>query len=321
MESTDDPYPSCDRCSSSLCKSCAKLTTTEMRAVTMRKRSVIFLCPECRPLWETLVDLAAFKDALLHQMRQESAALIGSIEASVVAKIMNKIGSVSDEMSALKQSSDDLVGLLTNGPFSAVTAEHLKVSHGGSGAGGNQEEEAVRLASEGEGTTSPPSRSAPASKPSAFNIPAMNVSDRTAACSSRPSPSAPVAANAPVAKNTSSSSRGFLGRARPSVVVGSRRVENSRLTAANIPKKTSIFVSRLDKRVTPEDLLDYLHSTFGVAETFSIEEQKVRSQDYRSYRVEAKAELLDQLLCASNWPENVPVKKFRFPRPSQPVSK
>lgn len=108
---------------------------------------------------------------------------------------------------------------------------------------------------------------------------------------------------------------------RPPVIIGSRKLTNSRLAAACIQKKTSIFVSKLDGGVSSEILLEYMQTTFGVNENFTIVEQTVRSGDYKSFRVEARVELLKQLLSASNWPENVLVKKFRFPRSTFPVSR
>lgn len=78
-----------------------------------------------------------------------------------------------------------------------------------------------------------------------------------------------------------------------------------------------MFVSRLDSNVSSGDLGEYLRHTFGSAEKFVIDEQLVRSGDYRSYRVEIRLELLDSFLCPANWPQDVLVKKFRFFRSRQ----
>lgn len=94
-------------------------------------------------------------------------------------------------------------------------------------------------------------------------------------------------------------------------VIGSR-TGPSRIKAAVIEKKTSVLVSKLDKDVSASDLRDYLQATFGEEENISIEEQTVRSGDYRSYRVEIRLRSLDRFLTSSHWPENVVVRKFRF---------
>lgn len=95
-------------------------------------------------------------------------------------------------------------------------------------------------------------------------------------------------------------------------MIGSKKMINSRIVAAKLQKKTSVLISRLDNNVTSEDLVEYMRTTFGNTENYNIEEQKVRSGDYKSYRVEVRVELLDEILCPSNWPEDVLVKKFRF---------
>lgn len=94
----------------------------------------------------------------------------------------------------------------------------------------------------------------------------------------------------------------------------------STVTAANVQKRTSIFVSKLDKQVTADDLHLYLKATFGSDVICRIEEQTVRTGDYRAYRVETRLDLLDELMSPSKWPENVLVKRFRFFRSRPPVS-
>ena len=98
--------------------------------------------------------------------------------------------------------------------------------------------------------------------------------------------------------------------------MGSRKLSDpsvASISAAKIQKKTSIYVGKLDPSVTGDGLLAYLKSTFGLDETFTLEEQKVKLGDYRAFRVEARLDLLGQLLGAANWPEEIVVKRFRFP--------
>lgn len=305
-ESSDDPCPSCDRCAAVLCKTCADLSTTEMRAVTMKnKRSLIFLCPDCRPVRDVLFDLATFKNALLHQLLSDFSERVNSLETRIMAAVrqsQQEIIGVSTEVSVLRQSNVDLVRLFTNGappvefpgPVESPQDAHTSLDNRGSS------NRTVSLSRSGD--------KVPAMK-SRVGVPTENSAGGASVVSAHHRQPPSVTSSGKAAPPTGDATN----RVRRSVIVGSRKIQNSRLTAATIQKKTSVFVSRLDGKVTSEYLLEYLQSTFGATEAFMIEEQKVRSGDYRSYRVEARVELLDRLLCADNWPEGILVKRFRFP--------
>lgn len=116
-ESSDDPCPSCDRCASVLCKTCANLSSTEMRAVTMKnKRSLIFLCPDCLPVKDVLLDLATFRDSLLHHLVEKFSELANSLETGLLAAVQQSHQKITDEISTLRQSNKDLVRLFGNCP-------------------------------------------------------------------------------------------------------------------------------------------------------------------------------------------------------------
>lgn len=305
-ESADDPCPSCDRCATVLCKTCADLSTTEMRAVTMKnKRSLIFLCPDCRPIRDVLFDLATFKDALLHQLLSDFSERVNSLESRLMAAVrqsQQEINDVSNEVSVLRQSNVDLVRLFTNGAPPVDFRGPIESPQDPPSSLDNRGSSNRRMALSRSG------HKVPAMK-SRAEVPAENPAGGTSVASAHHRQLPLVASSG----NAAPPMGGAANKVRPSVIVGSRKIQNSRLTAANIQKKTSVLVSRLDGTVTSEYLLEYLQSTFGATETFNIEEQKVRSGDYRSYRVEARVELLDRLLCADSWPEGVLVRRFRFP--------
>ena len=87
----------------------------------------------------------------------------------------------------------------------------------------------------------------------------------------------------------------------------------------SLPKFTS-FVSKLAPGTTTEDLLDYLKSTFGESNTFKIDELKVQSQEYCSFKVETDPTLQNTILDLKNWPKGVVVKKFKFFRQPTHIS-
>lgn len=100
---------------------------------------------------------------------------------------------------------------------------------------------------------------------------------------------------------------------RYSTVTGTKKIPdpNSRIAAAVVRKRTSVFVGRLAADTAVEDLLDFLKGTFGRSD-FEIEKLVVRSGSYSSFRVETDVELLDRIFSADNWPEGIVIKKFRF---------
>lgn len=265
-----------------------------MRAAAIKKRSLVFLCPGCQPCRQMFRELTAFGSTLVEQLRREISALVAPLE--------QRISAVSDEVSVLRQSNVDLVRLLTSFPPSKDMTMPTKTSQGKFSDVNTHERS-------GEGV------SPPATGVSAPKIQVRASAPDIAGDSSRSNKSRSRSSRSPTVDDSAAlSSRRPTRKTRPPAIIGSCKTKNTQLSAAAIRKKTSIFVSRLDTRVSEEDLTDYLHATFGATESFVVEEQRVRSGDYRSYRVEADLGLLDRLLCADSWPENVFVRRFRFPR-------
>ena len=95
---------------------------------------------------------------------------------------------------------------------------------------------------------------------------------------------------------------------------------NCKITAVITLPKFTAFVSKLAPGTTTEDLLDYLKSTFGESNTFKIDELKVQSQEYCSFKVETDPTLQNTILDLKNWPKGVVVKKFKFFRQPTHIS-
>lgn len=96
----------------------------------------------------------------------------------------------------------------------------------------------------------------------------------------------------------------------------SKNIATSKIKAANIVPKASIFLSRIDKEVTVADITEHLTSVFDENENFQIEEIAVRSGDYKRFEISSRPEIEKELLDPSNWPNDVIVKKFGFFRPT-----
>lgn len=320
-ESSEIPIAICDMCSISLCKACANLTSTEVRAVALKNRSIIFLCCDCRAKRDFRCDQTEMKELMLECFRNELASFSQNFSDRIVAEFEARLGLVSGEVTILRESNIELVNLLTNQPCQLYPKQCSSISSMPS-CGGSDAELSKRTSSRNAKSTLPgkPSNPLKSLAPSANTLSAGAPKSTTVLSpdTDMRKPTQPLSSPLPrsVAPDAMSSSRRYANAA----VVGSRKLQNSKITAACIRRRTSIFVGRLDNQVTSEDLDLYLRSTFGKDLDYKIEEQTVRTRDYKAYRVEADLELIDELLSPSNWPENVLIKKFRFfrPRPSTP---
>lgn len=319
--SSEKPLVTCDHCASVICRSCADLTTTEVRAVNLSKRSILFLCPSCRPL--AFASQQAPNDSFFEYLKIELDGLARTLSEAIVTKFESESNVIKNQITFLKDSNVDLIRLLTTPryrtPPNVSTEADYAMTDATEDQGRNQREE-LSLHSKHHDVL-----------PGPFLLPTAKQLDEVAnqsQTSFRPPvshPEKPSDKTLPQRAERQRSLRSFSQASnsyrnqRP--VVGSNKSGGTKLVAAKILKKTSIFVSRLDINVTSQDLLDYMKGTFGSNENFVIEEQNVRSGDYRSYRVELRVELLDDVLSPSKWPENILLKKFRFFRSRTSTSK
>lgn len=308
--SSNEPLASCDRCNAVLCKTCASLTSTELRAISLQKRSISFFCSDCQSLQSNSSTLSDLQCAIGVVVKEELSTLLDSIVKIISADLRSKLDLIHNEVLDLKQLNLDLTKSLTEGQKTPPS-----VHRGDEGA-----------TSAGLSHSSSPTMSTHTlvNKQQSF-ISSQNPGQSVGVPSGgllQPDPRRHVQQTSASSGGSSRPPRSSLQPASASVhgpaqlqyspVMGSRKLSNSKVAAAKIVKKTSIYVGRLDMQVSKDDLLSYLRSTFGDDESFTLQEQKVRSGDYRSFRVEARLDLLDKLLCASNWPEDILVKKFRF---------
>lgn len=288
-----------------------------MRAVAIKNRTLIYHCIDCRSAHDYTTNQSGPGDTLLDGMKLEFSLLAESLTARLGDEVQKQIRSIFDEIAILKQTNSDLLGLCaplkqwtsTTGSLFRSSAAHTSSEDGNPGRTPRRQASVSQTE-----TRAPPS--AHVSRTQRPKSPAEGTTRGGSLTTSNPAGS-PDQAQALVSAGSSTgrraSSAGGSGKqALRATVLGTRRMTGARIAAANIQKKTSILVGRLGLHVTADDLKDYMKATFGDAECFLVEEQKVRSGDYRSFRVEGPLDLLDGLLCSSNWPEGVLVKKFRF---------
>lgn len=112
-------------------------------------------------------------------------------------------------------------------------------------------------------------------------------------------------------KSTASPPRVNSARRKTGSVVGTGQLVNSKIKAAVITPKTSIYVGHLCLDVRENDIKDHLLSFFP-NQSFSFEQLQVKSGQYSSFRIEIDVDLVEKILDPSVWPEKVVVKRFRF---------
>lgn len=311
--SSDEPLASCDNCSSSVCKTCSDLTSTELRAIVLKKRSklIVFLCPKCRSSYFTF-NPTTLEDSLFKHFRCE----LDQLSKVLMAEFETRVGLISREVSALKESNIDMIRLYSGLQHMPTIPRPLSCS-GNTGIEDDHGADNDSSAANSQQTTvnaplKSPTLAAASQTGTHIGLPHLpNTVHRP------PLPSSSTIVSKNTLKATQSSSSSRINKGGPnSVIIGSKKV-NSGISAAKIQRKTSVFVSRLDSGVSSEDLSDYLKHTFGGTEKYVIDEQLVRSGDYRSYSVEIRLDLLDSFLSPANWPQDVLVKKFRFFRSRQ----
>lgn len=299
----------CDKCDARFCEKCSTLAPTEWRSATLKKRAMIFLCTGCKVSFSKFLDFTPVTDSSTHtgdQIRFQLDAFAKSLMDSFSLQLESRISTVLNDITTLRDSNKDMIRLLSDWKQDSTAIGSLPSTVK---AGNVQSFSAVLqrpvVGKNGDFSLLPGSstcRDTLNSTPETACIPDASALDSSGGRRRQK----PIVAKSRDAGN----SVGFTRRSRP--IVGSKKLDKAKIVAANLQKKTSVLVSRLDRGVSVEYLRDYLSSTFGDSETFVIEEQTVRSGDYKCFRVEIKLDLLDMVLNPDNWPVNIYVKRFRF---------
>lgn len=283
----------------------------------LKKRSIIYHCCGCSVLQNPLYDLEGLKSSLVDHFKQELATFSDSLLNRMIEEVDTRNRLVLTELSNLKETNVDLLKFVDssgfrieppkplNTPASHTSANSTRAIVNTNQASANNAGSNFTPVVTTAGFQRLPSSAGPSSRgrqpdSDLHSVPsAQHITGRQISGGSRRSINPPR-----VNVNTH--------------VVGSREVGADGISAAILQKRTSVLVGRLDKNVSASDLRTYLLSTFGTSEEFVIEEQTVKSGEYRSFRVEAKLDSLGSLMTPSNWPVGVIVKKFRFFRSRPP---
>lgn len=326
--SIDDSAAVCDRCGSILCQSCSCLTATEMRALALSKRTIIFLCAGCRDGSSCGQPCSCVTSG---EVRKIVSDAIEGLMADVRTRmdlgqetVRNHLIRLSGEIDVLKSSNVDLVRMFTNAPSGSMGGGVHDFSPGGSRlSAGRSLKKTNPLAA----ASSDSGAQRALSVPSVREKPSLSRRDGSGSAGDASGGTHSVAGASGVIQSGScpplhnpSVKKPMTGSYRRPTVIGSGKTAGKKISAAVIRKRTSVFVGRLATHVTPEDLDEYLRTTFNCEDNFKIEQLSVRSGSYNSFRIETDVSLLDQLFSAESWPEGVVIKKFRFFQPRKGTS-
>lgn len=295
----EDPITVCDHCKIKLCQDCAKISSTEYRAVTMKSRVIVYYCFTCRP---SLVNIS---ETLGRQIK--------AVFSTEVESLADRITGLSDQVKILCEGSEGIAKILDQRLVTSSTC----------GQTGQLDSDTLfaKLYTELSRTFNVKFEQMdrnigdvralfrPASDGSAIS----GHPDNKGRCrtSLRPASSDSVTSEhlegepQPKTINPGKNSVPKVGNSnRP--LVGTKVSEKGKLSAAVICPRVNIQVRKLDSDTTEDILSDYLVSTFG-AEKYLIEKLNVKSGEYASYRVSANAALKNELTNPVNWPEGVEI--------------
>lgn len=286
-ENSDSDLINCDKCNSKLCQSCTQLTSTELRAVLLKKRLIFFWCPECTA------------NKKLQRTSQELCSIIANMEDNVtkyIANLQNQIIDLHNDLAILKETNIDLIKLLQNDNIKNNGIQARKLTTPTSTM---DQDDPLLLSVKG---ILPENKTVAKEHVKGTIKPILEASKKI------------ININKPKAKlNRSNKPDQVENLRKPESIIGTLKADqsNSKLVAAVINKKSSVQVKLLANEVTESDLLEHLQDNFG-NETFTIEKLKVQSGDYASFRVEAREDISNQLLNPDLWPEGIIVNKFTF---------
>lgn len=103
----------CDLCDTILCKACSQLTTTEMRALELKERTMRFFCKQC------LEKIDSRNFDMGHCDQNQMDIFVSKLECLLelrMKKIYDVVEGLQTQVKVLKEGNIDLVKLLTNLP-------------------------------------------------------------------------------------------------------------------------------------------------------------------------------------------------------------
>lgn len=111
----DSDLACCDNCKLWLCQTCADLTSTELRAISLKKRQITYTCEACKTSKNNCYDVPpALIENLLTKIKSELSDIVKSCLSEELLPIKTQAAEVKEEVVILRESNIQLINLLTN---------------------------------------------------------------------------------------------------------------------------------------------------------------------------------------------------------------
>lgn len=287
----------CDQCACMLCSECSKLSASEHRGVTVKKRSpcVSYRCTDCVTKVKNPSNTLSTPDiqgtitkAIKTGMEELKLSFIKSFEANTKK--------VEEQYAKLYSQNRTIIG------NTAKLMDHNLGDKPMHTAEATELEELKRALD----TLS--------SKYEAQQAEVLNLKNELARMQHIMMPKQD---NAPTHRGITSQQNNPPLHNKNVAVVGQKKTTDK--LVASTPQ-TSIFVSKISLEIAELDLVEYLKNNFGHEQKFTVESLEVKSGEYKAFKIMANKNLEDNLLNPNNWPENIIIKKFTFFRAHHPHS-
>ena len=89
--------------------------------------------------------------------------------------------------------------------------------------------------------------------------------------------------------------------------MGARK--DGRLALKAVKKTADIYLGRVDKDVSAENIKQYIEEVFNIM-IEKIESLQIKTDQYNAFKITVDLEVRDELLKPESWPEGIVVNKF-----------
>lgn len=306
-EADNDAIVSCDKCRRNYCQGCSTLTSTEVRAINLKSRTVKYFCLDCCPNQDS-ADLGS--NINTSRSASENPSYVGEI-ISFLKPLYDKISALETEVKVLKDSNLDLIRLLTEKP--ELIRGHKTKSQDTADVNTCSIDQDINYANKLKGAIHY-NASGRSKTENSFKGAEQSSSSKNTKLTGSSSQHALVETNEEFTLVKSRRNR----YPRKVVNIGTAEVtpENNAFAGRNVSgKKAWLFISRVRDTATEETVKSYIMGKTGTNEDeVSVKQVDTtyKRKDSKCFQVGIKFDLKDRLYEDGFWPGGVAFRRFRF---------
>lgn len=287
---------SCDKCASKLCQDCTQLTSTELRAVSLKRRLIFYWCPECTENEKTQKSPLATSSER-SDFEEKIAKHLNNLQA--------QIANLHNDLAILKDTNIDLIKLLDNSN-KAVNLQPRQQNMTGSALQQAPQGKQLPQPDKVKLIQPPPSinrNKQPQPKLTKQNINTAPTENNVEAAAGN---NTTMDSSPQHQMYTKSKASGIIcsGPSRPNI-----RVANPNI-GEKVPELAWIYLSNLSTETETGDLLDILDSEYRHLCRCIKLRSKFRRPRSASFKLGVPKDLEERHLSASFWPKGFYVDKY-----------